>query len=98
MAAIKAYREATGAGLKQAKLAVEALERQPHDQLLGRLDDLPAVAGLDPQLDDMAARAVVSALREGKKIAAIKAYREATGAGLKQAKLAVEAIEHRLAP
>ena len=34
-------------------------------------------------------------LDRGEKIAAIKAYREATGAGLKQAKDDVEAIERR---
>jgi ribosomal protein L7/L12 len=36
---------------------------------------------------------VRSLLREGKKIAAIKAYREATGVGLAEAKNAVEALE-----
>jgi ribosomal protein L7/L12 len=118
IAAIKAYREAAGAGLKQAKVAVEALERQLHDQGLenlaghrdpldatiaplqvpGRPDGLPAAAVVDPQLDDIAASAVISVLRRGDKIAAIKAYRKATGAGLKQAKAAVEAIEQRLVP
>jgi ribosomal L7/L12-like protein len=37
---------------------------------------------------------VVRFLEEDKKIAAIKAYREATGAGLADAKRAVEAIAH----
>jgi ribosomal protein L7/L12 len=39
---------------------------------------------------------LVSLLREGKKIAAIKRYREETGAGLKDAKDAVEEIARRL--
>jgi ribosomal protein L7/L12 len=116
--AIKAHREATGAGLKQAMAAVEALERRLHDQRLenpaghrdpldptiaplrvpGRPDGLPTAAVVDPQLDDIAANTVISVLQQGNKIAAIKAYRKATGAGLKQAKAAVEAIEQRLMP
>ncbi len=36
---------------------------------------------------------VRSWLRQGKKIAAIKAYREATGVGLAEAKDAVESLE-----
>jgi ribosomal protein L7/L12 len=116
IAAIKAYRAATGAGLQQAKAAVEALERQLRDQWLdslpgqrdpleatmvpGRVPDRPdglqAAEVGDPHLDDVAASAVISALRQGQKIAAIKAYRAATGAGLQQAKVAVEAIELRL--
>lgn len=39
---------------------------------------------------------VLTALRAGNKIQAIKAYREATGEGLKDAKDAVEALEKRL--
>jgi len=35
-------------------------------------------------------------IRDGRKIEAIKAYRESTGLGLKEAKDAVEAIERRL--
>ncbi|MFE9020374.1 ribosomal protein L7/L12 [Streptomyces sp. NPDC007808] len=41
----------------------------------------------DPRMDE-----VVALAREGKKIPAIKAYREITGAGLKEAKDAVERI------
>jgi ferritin-like metal-binding protein YciE len=41
----------------------------------------------DPWMDE-----VVALAREGKKIPAIKAYREITGAGLKEAKDAVERI------
>ncbi|MGX4691089.1 ribosomal protein L7/L12 [Streptomyces sp. JNUCC 63] len=40
----------------------------------------------DPRLDEVAALA-----RAGRKVEAIKAYREATGAGLKEAK---EAVDH----
>ncbi|PBC62344.1 hypothetical protein BKI49_19010 [Streptomyces sp. Tue6028] len=48
------------------------------------LDHLGVHAG-DPELPQ-----VTALLREGKKIQAIKAYREATGADLKEAKDAVE--------
>ena len=41
----------------------------------------------DPRLDEIAALA-----RDGKKIQAIKMYREVTGAGLKEAKDAVERL------
>jgi ribosomal protein L7/L12 len=40
--------------------------------------------------------AIEHLLRRGNKIEAIKVYREKTGAGLKEAKDAVEAIERRL--
>lgn len=77
--AIKRYRELTGAGLKEAKEAVEAME-----------------AGETPPIerpDDGSWEAeVVSLLRQGQKIPAIKIYRERTGVGLKEAKEAVEAI------
>lgn len=42
-------------------------------------------------------RDVVDALRHGKKIEAIKRYREETGAGLVEAKTVVEALEETLA-
>jgi ribosomal protein L7/L12 len=42
--------------------------------------------------------AVVDALRRGKKIDAIKAYRAATGAGLKEAKDYVEELQRRATP
>ena len=74
--AIKLYRERTGAGLKEAKEAVEAI-----DEGRGRVK-----RGPDPSPD------ILSLLREGQKIEAIKLYREQTGAGLKEAENAVESI------
>lgn len=78
--AIKLYRDHTGAGLKEAKDAVEALERGqawPESEF-GLPEDLEA--------------AVLSLIERGQKIEAIKLYRERTGAGLKQAKEAVESL------
>ena len=77
--AIKRYREATGADLATAKGVVESLERAQSS------------IAKEP-LDSAMENEVVSLLENGKKIEAIKVYRKQTGAGLKEAKDAVEAI------
>ena len=87
IAAIKLYREETGAGLAEAKDAVELLQ---------------AGRGLhvsDKQLPEGFEGEVLRLLGAGKKIPAIKLYRERTGVGLKEAKDAVEALgeQHGLA-
>ncbi len=77
--AIKLYRDITGAGLKEAKDAVEALERggsPPNTRDESRGDDSD----------------VLELLRAGQKIRAIKLYREKAGVGLADAKNAVEAL------
>jgi ribosomal protein L7/L12 len=73
--AIKAYRELTGAGLKDAKDYVEALEAGAPP---------PAVTPAASSRSDLAE--VSALLAKGNKIAAIKRYRELTGVGLKEAK------------
>jgi ribosomal protein L7/L12 len=77
--AIKLFRERTGAGLAQAKEAVEAFERG---------ETLAAKVPADSDLE----REIVPLLEQGKKIEAVKLYREKAGAGLKEAKDAVEAL------
>ena len=77
--AIKQYRERTRSGLKEAKDAIEALERG---------EQLPSPQVILTTVD----QDVVSLVREGKKIAAIKLYREKTGVGLAEAKVAVETL------
>ncbi|MER2563809.1 MAG: ribosomal protein L7/L12 [Myxococcaceae bacterium] len=77
--AIKRYRELTGVGLKEAKDAVEALERG---------EAVPVT-----QTPSAPNASVQDLLREGKKLEAIKLYREQSGLGLKEAKDAVEAME-----
>jgi len=77
--AIKRYRETTGAGLAEAKAALEALERGG-----------PLATGETPKSDLEAE--IVPLLEQCRKIEAIKLYRDRTGAGLKEAKDAVEAI------
>jgi large subunit ribosomal protein L7/L12 len=77
--AIKLYRDLTGAGLKEAKDAVEALER----------------GGTRPEAHRGSAGAeadVLDLLRAGQKIRAIKIYRERTGVSLLEAKNAVESL------
>lgn len=83
--AIKLYRERTGAGLREAKEAVDAIER-------GQLP--PKVAG--PVLREVADAEIEQEIRSGNMINAIKLYREKTGAGLQDAKNAVEAWRDRL--
>lgn len=78
--AIKLYREHTGAGLAEAKDAVESLEHG------GPLPQRSPSEDSSVELD------VVSLLEQGRKIEAVKVYRERTGVGLKQAKEAVETI------
>jgi ribosomal protein L7/L12 len=80
--AIKRFREATGVGLAEAKAAVERLEQG---------SKLSAPAPGEPTLEGE----VLAQFDERGKIAAIRHYREVTGAGLKEAKDAVEAIAAR---
>ena len=86
--AIRRYRERTGTGLKEAKDAVEHLE---HGGLLPP-ENTAKQAAILPDL--------VSLLEQGRKIEAIKLYREKLGGGLKEAKQDVERIarEHGIQP
>ncbi|MGC1276010.1 MAG: hypothetical protein WBC44_20080 [Planctomycetaceae bacterium] len=87
VAAVKRYREATGAGLARAKEAIDTLRAT---RSLDR--DMAVGAGeLDPALSDE----LYGLLSRGMKIDAIRLYRERTGVGLKVAKDAVEAVAIR---
>jgi len=77
--AIKLYREQTGVGLAEAKNAVEMIER-------GGGSPNRKTTATDPE------QQILELLAAGKKIAAIKLYREQTHVGLKEAKDAVEAL------
>jgi ribosomal protein L7/L12 len=77
--AIKLFRGQTGAGLKESKDAVEAIGRGER---------------YESRHDSRNSRDEIRTLLErGRKIEAIKLYREQTGAGLKEAKEAVETIQ-----
>ena len=81
--AIKLYRDRTGAGLREAKDAIDALERE------GRLSvsEQQASSNLEEE--------IVALLERGRKIEAIKHYREQAGVGLKESKEAIEDIARR---
>ena len=82
--AIKRYRELTGVGLKEAKDAVEAMDRAT---------TLPPKSSVLRQVNDSE---IEQQIRSGHLIDAIKLYREKTGVGLKEAKDAVEAWRDRI--
>jgi ribosomal protein L7/L12 len=80
--AVKIYKNEVGCGLKEAKDAVEALER-------GDAPPQPPKADANLEAD------VLRLLRDGEKIKAAKLYRERTGANLMEAKQAIDAVATR---
>ena len=87
--AIKLYREATGVGLKEAKDAVEAMERgEPIMDFAPIQFGTPNSALLEEQIKQF--------LLKRQKIQAVRIYREAHNCGLKDAKDAVDAIEAQM--
>ncbi|MEZ0257872.1 MAG: ribosomal protein L7/L12 [Chthoniobacter sp.] len=91
--AIKLYRELTGVGLAEAKSAVEQLQTRLRGFESAEIA-LPKSSS-DTSLPKSNA-AINEAIFAGKKIVAIKLYREQTKAGLAEAKRAVEEIEKQL--
>ncbi|MFI4996051.1 MAG: ribosomal protein L7/L12 [Hyphomicrobiales bacterium] len=87
--AIKAYREETGLGLKEAKDAVEGFPASPGLRQGAASRTWPPRPGTASS-PALSARVQEIARDRNRKIAAIKAYREETGLGLKEAKDAVE--------
>ena len=86
IAAIKLYRETFNVGLAEAKAAVEQLA-QGKSAAFGR------ATVVAPPDTDAVLRDVRAHLAGGRKIEAIKAYRQAFDVGLAEAKVAVEQIE-----
>ena len=78
--AIRLLREATGLGLKEAKDAVEHIEAGGAPALL-------------PAAHAGGGESVAQALAQGKKLEAIRLYREQHGVDLKAAKDAIEAMQ-----
>ena len=85
IAAIALYRKITGLSLKEAKDAVEAISGG-----VPATFSIPAQVG---ELDSFLENRIRHFLAEGKKIEAIKAYREAYHCSLKDAKDAVDLIQ-----
>jgi ribosomal protein L7/L12 len=88
--AIKLYREYTGQGLKEAKDAVEAIERGQSPIFSGY-----ASATANEPVGDVMTQ-IEQELRAKRKINAVKLYREAYNVGLKEAKDAVDEMERKL--
>ena len=84
--AIKAYRVATGAGLKEAKEAVERMAAGTKEPLPQEQSAQTGPGLVDPEK-------LQSLIREGRKIEAIKYFRQQRGVGLKEAKDAVDWLE-----
>jgi ribosomal protein L7/L12 len=62
----------------------------------GKLDALLKHAGIEYNPYDNLPEDVVQAIQRGEKILAIKHYREATGAGLREAKEFIEEVQRRV--
>lgn len=73
----------TGLSLEEAAAEIERL----------RADITPLDPGNGPAIADPITPAIAEAVRAGRKIEAIKLYRQAHGVGLKEAKDAVDACE-----
>ncbi|MCI0551932.1 MAG: hypothetical protein L0287_13350 [Anaerolineae bacterium] len=82
--AIQLYREVTGVSLAEAKESVEEMARDEAGKPPSGVRDYD-----DPVMESK----IKSLLAKGKKIDAVKIYREEYGIGLKQAKDAVDRIE-----
>ena len=80
--AVKVYKDHMGCGLKDAKDAVESLQRGA---------SLPSPSEPDADLDSQLLRL----LGQGERIKAVKLYRDQTGATLYDSKQAVEALVER---
>jgi ribosomal protein L7/L12 len=101
--AIKVYRQYTGASLRDAKDFVEGMRAASPADSYRRLDEkinlilnrleIPFVA---PPPDNALYGEIRSLLWAGKKIEAVKLYRETFNLGLKEAKDAVDAIEKEM--
>ncbi len=104
--AIKLYRDVTGAGLAEAKTAVESTpcllletsEQAAAEKLRADFEAIGATIAVNIEVADGKelpkedGRYMITLLDAGtEKVKVIKAYREATGLGLKEAKDAVEA-------
>lgn len=89
--ALREFKEQTGVGLKEAKDAVEAIERGRRN-LERKIDLILKHFGIEYE-ENLLEKRLKYLLSLGQKIQALKEFRAQTGAGLKEAKDAVEAIE-----
>ncbi len=94
--AIKRYRELTGSDLKTAKDAIDRAAANPSAMPVGDPSAALATPTAAPptpvKLNAADEVRIRDLIRSGDKIAAIKAYREVTGTGLKEAKDTIDAM------
>lgn len=93
--AIKELRELSGLDLKEARDAVEALERGETLSQLGVewQSGGAAIGQAGSMVSSVDMSEITQLLKAGQKIEAIKRLRQATGLGLKESKDAIEALE-----
>lgn len=94
--AIKVYRRVTGASLADAKDALERLEQSImlSGSVQPNMAQLAGVANMG--LPGVLLTEIAQLIFQGQKIEAIKRYRQHTGAGLADAKSAVDQIEQQI--
>lgn len=93
--AVRLAREATGLDLASSKALVDALRQNPMGSM-GGAQVQTTVQVAQKTLGGEDVQQVVSLIRSGKKIEAIKLVRESTGLGLKEAKDVVDGMEQAL--
>jgi ribosomal protein L7/L12 len=90
LTAIQYYQDKVGGSLGEAKEAIEAIEAALRDAAAPL--PAPVTAARSPKMDE-----VHALIKAGKKIEAVKAYRNLTGVGLREALTVVEGIERQRA-
>jgi ribosomal protein L7/L12 len=93
--AIKIFRSATGASLKEAKDFIEEVQRRSGVE--AKINLLLEHAGLKFDPYKSLPQEAVDAMARGEKIRAIKIFRSATGVSLKEAKDFIEQVQRRSA-
>lgn len=89
--AIKLYRETYETDLKTAKEAVEVLEREAENMAVSQIE--PPEKRMSEYEANQTLAIIFNELQAGRKINAIKVFRETFNSGLKEAKDAVDAME-----
>jgi ribosomal protein L7/L12/sugar lactone lactonase YvrE/DNA-directed RNA polymerase subunit RPC12/RpoP len=90
--AVKAIRETFAIGLQPAVDLVEAIQRGEQVDL-HTLQVLAPASGHSTTLDPAIMQQIITLMRSGDKIGAIKLFRQATNVGLKEAKDAIDGME-----
>ncbi|MEW4487779.1 ribosomal protein L7/L12 [Thalassoglobus sp. JC818] len=95
--AVKLYREWTGSSLAESKQAVEDVQRKFESGMSAEEILQSAEAGSsNSNSEDAQRQAVLEEIRKGRKLQAIKIYRDYSGVGLKEAKEFIEQLTEQL--